>query len=237
LSAAFYAGRSSGLMRISDVKYQLGEFSLHFEHEFSFEKEIYGLIGSNGCGKTTFMKLLAGLYEPAEGHIDYEGLTAQDVTMVFRKPYLLHDTVYRNLVYPLKLRRSEIDEDKVEYFLQMAGLTEKKNQYALSLSSGEQQKLSFIRALIFEPKLILIDEAFSNMDIESVALFEDYILTTQQKSPVTWVIISHQLSNYKRICDYVFFMHKGKLAVHGATNDVLNNPQVPELKNYLNYHV
>ena len=222
-------------MRISDVKFQLGEFSLHWEQDFAFEKKIYGLMGSNGCGKTTVMKLLAGLFTPAHGHIDYEGLTAKDVTMVFRKPYLLHDTVYRNLVYPLKLRRSEIDESKIDFFLQMAGLSEKKNQYALSLSSGEQQKLSFIRALIFEPKVILIDEAFSNMDIESVALFEDYILTAQQKTPVTWVIISHQLSNYKRLCDYVFFMHKGKVAAHGTVGDILNNPQDGDLKNYLNY--
>ena len=222
-------------MKISDLKYQLGEFSLHWEQEFSFEKKIYGLMGCNGCGKTTLMKLLAGLYKPNDGHIDYEGLSAQDVTMVFRKPYLLHDTVYRNLIYPLKLRRSEIDESKIDYFLQMAGLSEKKTQYALSLSSGEQQKLSFIRALIFEPKLILIDEAFSNMDIESVALFEDYILKKQQKSPVTWVIISHQLSNYKRLCDYVFFMHKGKLQAHGTVNEVLNTPQDADLKNYLNY--
>ena len=222
-------------MKISDIKYQIGDFSLHWEPEVSFEKKIYGFMGSNGCGKTTLMKLLAGIYKPNHGHIDYEGLTAKDITMVFRKPYLLHDTVYRNLVYPLKLRRTEIDESKVDYFLQMAGLADKKNRYALSLSNGEQQKLSFIRALIFDPKLILTDEAFSSMDIESVALFEDYILTTQQKSPRTWIIISHQLSNYKRLCDYVFFMHKGKLAARGFTSEILNNPQEPNLKSYLNY--
>ena len=222
-------------MKISDVRYQLGDFSLNWDRNFTFEKKIYGLMGANGCGKTTFMKLLAGLYIPNHGLIDYEGLTNREITMVFRKPYLLHDTVYRNLVYPLKLRKSVIDEDKLDYFLKIAGLFEKKKQYALSLSGGELQKLSFIRALIFEPKLILIDEAFSNMDIESLALFENHILAAQQKSPVTWVIISHQLSNYKRLCDYVFFMHKGKPAAQGRVDEIFNNPQNPDLKNYLNY--
>ena len=223
-------------MKISNVTKKFDRFSLDWQGTDSFESKIYGIIGPNGCGKTTFMKIIAGLAEADSGHIDYEGLTRRDITMIFRKPYLIHDTVYNNLVYPLKLRKIKPDEEQVENYLHMAGLLAMKSQYAPSLSSGEQQKLSFIRALIFSPKLILIDEAFSNMDIESVALFENYILKIQKERPVTWIIISHQLSNIKQLCDYVFFMHGGLAEERGTPEEILGSPKNPNLLKYLRYH-
>ena len=222
-------------MKISDVKKSFEKFSLHIENLDIPEGKIYGIIGPNGCGKTTAMKLMAGVSSPDSGTIDYEGLTPRDITMVMRKPYLLHDTVLRNLLYPLKLRKIKPDIEKIEHYLEIAGLQNYHNEYALGLSGGEQQKLSLIRALIFSPKLIFIDEAFSNMDIESVAFFENYILDIQKKTPVTWVIISHQLSNIKRLCEYAIFMHNGKIGMTGTTNELLSSPENDDLKKYLQY--
>ena len=222
-------------MRISNLKKAFEKFSLHIEDLDIGQGMINGLIGPNGCGKTTLMKMMAGITPPDCGHIDYDGLLARDITMVFRKPYLLHDTVLRNLTYPLAIRKIVPDMGRVDHFLDIAGLQGSRNQYALSLSSGEQQKLSLIRALIFFPKLIFIDEAFSNMDIESVAFFEDYILDMQKSKPITWVIVSHQLSNIKRLCEYVYFMHDGAINASGPTDDILLEPRNPELKRYLQY--
>ena len=73
------------------------------------------------------------------------------------------------------------------------------------------------------------------MDIESVAFFEDYILNMQKTRPATWVIISHQLSNVKRLCDYVYFMHNGKIETHGEPDKILQNPENANLKRYLQY--
>jgi len=117
----------------------------------------------------------------------------------------------------------------------MAGLETLRNQYAPSLSSGEQQKLSLIRAFIFSPQVILIDEAFSNMDIESVTIFEEHILKLQQEKPITWFIISHQLSNIRHLCDVVYFLHRGNMEVHGTVDEVLFNPENLHLKKYLHY--
>jgi len=222
-------------MKISDVKKSFDRFSLHVESLNTIEGKIHGIIGPNGCGKTTIMKIMAGLIKPDSGSIDYENLSPRDITMVFRKPYLIHDTVIRNLIYPLKIRKIEPDMEMAEHYLEMAGLTNYRDQYALGLSGGEQQKLSLIRALIFSPKLIFIDEGFSNMDIESVALFENYILDMQKAKPATWVIISHHLSNIKRLCDYVYFMHDGKIEVHGQTDEILQNPENVNLKRYFQY--
>jgi len=178
---------------------------------------------------------MAGIVKPDNGTIDYGNLTPRDITMVMRKPYLLHDTVVRNLEYPLRLRKIKPDPDVINHYLEITGLAGYKNEYALTLSGGEQQKLALARALIFSPKLIFIDEAFSNMDIESVAFFENYILEKQKNNPVKWVVISHQLSNIKRLCDYVFFMNDGMVCADGETDKLLSSPENDKLKQYLQY--
>ena len=228
---------SGAWMKISDITKRFGKFCLDWQRCDSFETGIYGIIGSNGCGKTTLMKIMAGLVKPDSGIIDYEGLTPRDITMLFRKPYLMHDTVYSNLVYPLKLRGIKPDQRQVDFYLQMAGLEDAKKQYAPSLSGGQQQKLAFVRAMIFSPKLVLIDEALSNMDIESAAQFQKYILDAQKKSPAIWVIISHQLPAIRQLCDYVFFLHDGKPEAWGSAEEILLSPQSPNLQKYLQYQI
>jgi ABC-type multidrug transport system ATPase subunit len=83
--------------------------------------------------------------------------------------------------------------------------------------------------------MIFIDETLSNMDIESVAFFENYILEMQKEKPMTWVIVSHQLSNIKRLCEYAFFMHSGEIKASGPTDALLSAPGCAELKQYLQY--
>ena len=222
-------------MKISNITKRFDNFKLDWQRTDSFEAGIYGIIGSNGCGKTTLMNIMAGLIKPDSGQVDLCGLTPRDITMLFRKPYLMHDTVYRNLVYPLRLRGIKPDKRHVDFYLHMAGLEDLAKQYAPSLSGGQQQKLAFVRAMIFSPKLILIDEAFSNMDIESIALFQGHILEAQQKSPATWIIISHQLPAIKQLCDYVYFMHDGKPEAWGSPEDILQNRANPNLLKYLQY--
>ncbi|MCL2425246.1 MAG: ABC transporter ATP-binding protein [Oscillospiraceae bacterium] len=222
-------------MKISNLKKNYEKFSLNIDSLSIDEGKIYGIIGPNGCGKTTAMKLIAGIEKPDSGQIDYEGLTERDMTMVLRKPYLLNDTVIRNLVYPLKLRNIKPDDGLVNHFLEITGLTNLRDEYAHGLSGGEQQKLALARALIFSPKVIFIDEGFSNMDIESVAFFENYILEMQSKKPMTWVIISHQLSNIRRLCEHVFFMHNGEVRASGSTGSLLSDPRDEKLKQYLQY--
>ena len=222
-------------MKITNVKKDYERFSLNIESLDISEKKIYGIIGSNGSGKTTAMKIMAGLIDPDSGHVDYGELKPNDITMILRKPYLIHDTVVRNLVYPLKLRKIKPDEEQIEHYLKITGLQNHRNEYALNLSGGEQQKLSLARALIFSPKIIFIDEAFSNMDIESAAFFENYILEIQKTKPITWVITSHQLSTIKHLCEYIIFMHEGKIKASGTTSELLSSPENADLKKYLQH--
>ena len=220
-------------MKIIKLEKQMGDFHLNIA-EMNLEPGlIHGLVGANGCGKTTLSKLILGILSPDSGTIDYEGLTARDITMTSQKPYLLHDTVYQNLIYPLKIRGIRSDEAEVDRWLSRCGLLEKKMQYARSLSSGEQQKLSFIRALIFEPKLVIVDETLSNLDPDSTELFEELMLEQQKERPITWITISHQLVHIKKICDKVHFLEKGMQIAEGTPEEILLRPEHPLIQRFL----
>jgi len=222
-------------MKISNVKTTLGAFSLDIESLSLTPGKIYGIIGPNGSGKTTLMKLMAGLLPPDSGSIDWGGLSPRDITMVFKKPYLIHDTVLRNLTYPLTLRGLTPDPATADHFLDLADLQKYRTAYAPGLSSGEQQKLSLIRAMIFSPKLIFIDETFSNLDMKSAARFERLILDRQQTHPATYVICAHQLSHIRRLCDEVLFLCNGRIEAQGTTEDILLHPEHPLLRQYLQF--
>lgn len=229
-------------MTTSDYSLEISNLTAKYDSldlnipKMTFEKnKIYGLIGPNGCGKTTTLKFISGITTPTTGGIYFNQMTEKDMTMVFRTPYLINDTVYKNLIYPLKLRNIKLDKEKTDFYLELAGLSHLHKKNALSLSGGQRQKLALVRALIFSPKAILLDESFSNMDMESVAFFEEYILKSQKEQPRIWIIISHQMSSIKRLCDIVHFMNIGKLEETGTVSEIFENPKCESLKKYLQY--
>lgn len=196
-------------MRITNLEKNIGKFQLNIDDLYIKPGKIHGIAGPNGCGKTVFLKTIMGIYEPDKGQIDYEGLTNRDITMMPQRPYLLQTSVYKNLIYPLQVRNYTWDEMEMDAWLLRVGLLDQKRQYARSLSSGERQKLSFLRALVFHPKLILVDETLSNLDAESELLFEKIILEIQEKAPITWLIVNHQLDHIDQLCDEIHYMEKG----------------------------
>lgn len=201
-------------MKITDLKVNVGGFSLSVPEASFTPGKIHGITGHNGSGKTILLKTIMGILTPSGGLVDYEGLTMQDVTLMSQRPYLLHGSVYENLVYPLKLRG--IDPKKpemaaeIDRLLDRVGLLPMKHQYARSLSSGERQKLSFLRAIIFKPKFIMMDETLSNIDPESEAQILGLIREIQNSGhPVTWLIVNHQLEQKEDLCDVIHRMEKG----------------------------
>lgn len=208
-------------MRIINMEKKVGDFQMKIPDLQIEEGKIHGFIGGNGSGKTTMAKLIMGILQPDGGKIDYEGMELRQITMTSQRPYLMHTTVYENLIYPLKIRKRKPDEEQIDELLREFELFEKKKQYARSLSSGEQQKLSMLRAMIFEPDFLIIDETLSNMDPESVEKFEKLILEKQKKHPVTWVMISHRLSHIYRLCDRLHFFSQGQVAASGSKDEIL----------------
>jgi ABC-type multidrug transport system ATPase subunit len=220
-------------MRITDLEKKIGDFSLKISSLNLEEGVIHGFIGGNGCGKTTLAKLIMRILPADSGVIDFGNLTPTDMTMTSQRPYLLHTSVYENIVYPLRLRKTKIDEKKVDELLLTFGLLGKKNQYAKSLSSGERQKVSLIRALIFNPKLVIIDETLSNLDMESAELFEQMILDLQKENPRTFILISHQLPHLYKMCDHVHFFSKGRLVESGTAEKIFLTSKNEIVRNYM----
>jgi ABC-type multidrug transport system ATPase subunit len=194
---------------------------------------IYGLVGPNGSGKTTLARLMTGLIETDRGRIDTEGLGPREITLLTRKPYMMDDTVYNNLVYPLRLRNIKPDPRSIEEYLGRMGLSSRGKQKARSLSDGEQQKLALLRALIFKPRFIIADEAMTAIDIDSLELFENTIRAEQKNDPIIWIIISHQMSQIRRMVNHVFFMCGGTIEAEGPADELFSRHSNPHLKQYL----
>jgi len=221
-------------MILKNIKKTLGNFTLDITRLTIPGPGIYGLIGSNGCGKSTLAKIAAGIMPTDSGTIDPGRLCPQEITMITQKPYIMDDTVYNNLVYPLKLRNIKPDAALCETLLGNAGLRHKQNQKARSLSGGEQQKLALCRAMIFKPKMIIADESFTDLDIDSLDMFEKMILDMQGKDPVIWLLISHQFSHIRRLCNYLFFMADGKIEAEGLTEEMIKTKN-PAVRAYLRH--
>ena len=198
-------------MKITDHEKNVGNFSLKIDDLYIQPGLIHGLAGHNGCGKTVLLKLIMGILEPDSGRIDLEGMDRRAMTMMSQRPYLLTGSVYDNIVYPLKLRRIKPDEARINELLERTGLLAQKNQYARSLSSGERQKLSFIRAIIFRPEFIIMDETLSNLDPESERVIVEIIKEIQQMRPVTWLMVSHGQDVREELCDIIHYMEKGRI--------------------------
>jgi len=220
-------------MIIRDLEKNLGNFRLDIPKLCLENGKVHGLIGANGCGKTTLAKLIMGTLEADRGTIEAEGISEREITMTSQRPYLLHDTVYENLIYPLKIRKQKVDEEEVERWLKLCGLEDKRTRWARSLSSGEQQKLSFARAMIFRPKLVLVDETFSNLDPDSAGMFLRLIGEQQKRDPITWILISHQLVHIRRVCDRVHFLSGGHWITAGTPEEMFDAPSDELLRRYL----
>ncbi len=93
-------------MKITDLEKKIGNFCLQIDHLDIEPGRIHGIIGPNGCGKTVLLKILAGIYTPDSGIIDYEEIGFREITMLSQRPYLMDASVYKNLIYPLQIRIS-----------------------------------------------------------------------------------------------------------------------------------
>lgn len=190
---------------------------------------VTGIIGSNGSGKSTLMKIIAGLDKEYTGllHIGEQEVNQEickNMTLVFQKPYLINTDVYNNIAYPLKIRgvsKIEISR-KIEKMSELLQLKEIMKQNARTLSGGEMQKVALARAIVFEPKLLLLDEPTSNIDPKTMQLMENAIKYINQCFNTTVILVTHNIRQLQRICCQAVFMQEGKVAEQGIVKDVLN---------------
>lgn len=190
---------------------------------FSFKKSgVYVLMGPNGSGKSTLLRICALLESPDNGEIVYyEGGKVVEknlnlrrrITLLLPNIGIFNTTVFKNVAYGLKIRRMNKGEikERVEKALDFVGLLHKKNQNALSLSSGEAKRMGIARAIVLEPEILFLDEPTASVDQENTEIIENIIAQLKRRLNSIIIMATHDYQSAKRVGDILLFLEKGKL--------------------------
>lgn len=202
---------------------------------FSIEEgEIVGIVGLSGAGKTSLLRTLNLLQPVDSGSIMFDGQNIvglneskvrsirKKIGVVFQSYNLFrYRTVYQNIAFPLKIQgvsRSEIKE-RVMSIVSELGLEHRLGAYPSQLSGGEQQRAAIARALVMNPKLILLDEPTSALDPRTTGRLLDLVVNLNERRRVTFAVVTHDMDVIKRTCDRVAYLRNGKLHFFGPTHE------------------
>lgn len=204
-----------------DGRHVLRDCSVSFE-----QSGIHVVMGPNGCGKSTFLRICALLERPDTGEVLFtaggEPLEnsielRRRITLVLPSVGVFNTSVYRNVAYGLKIRgvRGKEAEEKTDRVLEFVGLIEKKNHHALTLSSGEKQRLGIARAVVIDPEILFLDEPAVYVDQENSEIIEKIILDMKQLRKSTVVITTHHVEQGERLADRILIMQDGMIKERG----------------------
>ena len=211
--------------------------------------EIFGVIGYSGAGKRTLIKMINGLGYPTTGKVIIDGQVTSNLSknrlaklrheigMIFQNYNLLITaTVYENVALPLKLQNfpQKVTDKRIEKYLKIVNLWDRRNSYPAQLSGGQCQRVAIARALSQEPKILLSDEATSALDPKTTASILELLKSINQKLGLTIFLITHQLEVAKDICDRIAILNQGKLVETGSTLDIFTKPRKKITQKFLN---
>jgi NitT/TauT family transport system ATP-binding protein len=182
------------------------------------EGEFHCLVGRSGCGKTTLLKLAAGLLHPDEGHIRFRdqelAAPGPDLGFVFQSPTLLEwHRVLENVLLPVSLqhRPTPGEIDKAQLLLAQLGLSAHARHYPRQLSGGQQSRVALARALILEPSLLLLDEPFAALDAITREELQDDLLHMCASRKTTVLFVTHDITEAVYLSDRVAVMDAGRI--------------------------
>lgn len=196
--------------------------------------EFIVLVGPSGCGKSTMLRMVAGLEEITRGEIYIDGKLVNDVmprdrdiAMVFQNYALYpHKTVRGNMEYPLKLRKVPKDEmnRRVEEAAQILGITALLDRKPKALSGGQRQRVAIGRAIVREPKVLLMDEPLSNLDAKLRNQMRAEIIKLRDKIDTTFIYVTHDQTEAMTLGDRIVIMRDGFIQQIGTPQEVFDKP-------------
>jgi molybdopterin-binding protein len=195
------------------------------------EGEILALLGPNGSGKTTILKILAFIENPTGGEVAFQGEKVNfkntekvrlQSTLVFQKTTVFGTSVYNNIAYGLKLRKvpKETRDKEIKKALELVKLEGFEKRNARKLSGGEQQRVAIARALVLKTKLLLLDEPTANVDPKNAGILEEVIETVNRESKTTIVMATHNMFQAKTLPHRIALMDEGKITEVGTPAEV-----------------
>jgi iron(III) transport system ATP-binding protein len=198
--------------------------------------ELFCLLGPSGCGKTTLLRATAGLEQVSSGRIRYDGADVtnlppfrRQIGMVFQSYALYpHMTVFENVAYGLRVRRAERTavEEKVRRIMDLVGLPEvlERNPSPVALSGGQQQRVAVARALVYDPKILLLDEPLANLDAKLRRRMRAEIRRIQKQTNITTVFVTHDQEEAMAIGDRLAVMRDGVVEQIGSAEELYRLP-------------
>jgi ABC-2 type transport system ATP-binding protein len=204
------------MLTISSLSKKFGDFQVLDNININAEKsQIYGLVGSNGCGKTTILKHIMKVYKQDEGYIAFDGEEVEENSEIIKDFYYVQDTLYfpyqytlNKLFYYEKLMHN-MSEDKFKYLLNYFNID--KNKVLNKMSKGQKKQAAFVLSISAQPKLLLLDEIVDGLDAVIKRKFWDVLIKEVMDNEMTVIISSHDLKELDNICDKVGIMHEGKI--------------------------
>ncbi|WP_430790516.1 ABC transporter ATP-binding protein [Virgibacillus flavescens] len=216
------------------------------------EEETFSLVGESGCGKSTTGRSILRLHEPTSGEILYSGKNILDYTkrdfrkirkdlqMIFQDPYSSLNprmTVKNLLLEPLLTHNICSKKEATERIIDIVdkvGLTKEQiNRHPHEFSGGQRQRIGIARALILKPKIVILDEAVSALDVSIQAQILNLLIDLQKDLKLTYVFISHDLNVVKHVSDRVGVMYLGQMMEMASTASLYGNPLHPYTKSLL----
>jgi D-methionine transport system ATP-binding protein len=210
--------------------------------------DIFGVVGYSGAGKSTLIRLVNLLEQPSEGKVIVGGkdltslkpkelrLEKKNIGMIFQHFNLLNSkTVFDNVAMPLVLSGTpgKKIKERVEELLEFVGLADKAKNYPDQLSGGQKQRIGIARALATNPSILLCDEATSALDPQTTSAVLQLLKEINLKYNITILLITHEMSVIREICNKVAVMEGGKVVEQGSVLNVFSSPQTEIAKNFV----
>lgn len=199
------------------------------------ENEFITLLGPSGCGKTTTLRILGGFETPDKGQVIFDGVditslppNKRNLNTVFQKYALFpHMSIAENIAFGLKINKKskEYINDKIKYALKLVNLDGFENRSIDSLSGGQQQRIAIARAIVNEPKVLLLDEPLGALDLKLRQDMQYELIRLKNELGITFVYVTHDQEEALTMSDTIVVMNQGYIQQIGTPEDIYNEPE------------
>lgn len=208
-----------------------------------YENEFVTLLGPSGCGKTTLLRILGGFLDADEGKIIFNGEEInrlppykRELNTVFQKYALFpHLSVYENIAFGLKINKlsKDVIDQKVMKMLKLIGLEGFEDKNTTLLSGGQQQRIAIARALVNEPKVLLLDEPLAALDLKLRQEMQYELKRIQQEVGITFIFVTHDQEEALTMSDKIVVMKNGEIQQVGTPQEIYNEPANRFVANFI----
>ena len=199
------------------------------------ENEFITLLGPSGCGKTTTLRIIGGFEKPDKGRVIFDGKDITDLpankrnlNTVFQKYALFqHMTIEENIAFGLKINKKSDSyiRDKIKYALRLVNLDGYEKRRPSSLSGGQQQRIAIARAIVNEPKVLLLDEPLGALDLKLRQDMQYELMRLKEELGITFIYVTHDQEEALTMSDKVVVMNQGYIQQMGTPEDIYNEPE------------